>query len=149
MVRLCLAPLMHGNAQWASLAALFAGDTAVLVPKFDAHEIWRVIQRRKVNVVVLIGDAMARPLIEAYAEGNYDASTLFAISSSASLFSPSVKDQYLAAFPNVMITDSIGSSETGFAGIGVVSADAQMSEGPRVWPGPQTIVIDETGRPAA
>jgi acyl-CoA synthetase (AMP-forming)/AMP-acid ligase II len=149
MVRLCLAPLMHGNAQWASLAALFAGDTAVLVPKFDAHEIWRVIQRRKVNVVVLIGDAMARPLIEAYVEGNYDASTLFAISSSASLFSPSVKDQYLAAFPNVMITDSIGSSETGFAGIGVVSADAEKSEGPRVWPGPQTIVIDENDRPAA
>jgi acyl-CoA synthetase (AMP-forming)/AMP-acid ligase II len=149
MVRLCLAPLIHGNAQWAALAALFAGDTVVLVPQFDAHEIWRVIERRKVNVVVLIGDAMARPLIEAYADAEYDASSLFAISSSAALFSPAVKEQYVKLLPNVMITESIGSSETGFAGIGFVTADAEQSDGPRVTPGPQTIVIDEHGRPAA
>jgi acyl-CoA synthetase (AMP-forming)/AMP-acid ligase II len=148
MVRLCLAPLIHGNAQWAALAALFAGDTVVLVPQFDAHEIWRVIQRRKVNVVILIGDAMARPLIEAHAEGGFDASSLFAISSSGALFSPTVKEQYLKLLPNVMITDSIGSSETGFAGIAFVTAGAEESDGPRVTPGPQTIVVDDCGRPA-
>ncbi|HEX8628526.1 MAG TPA: AMP-binding protein, partial [Catenuloplanes sp.] len=88
MVRLCLAPLIHGNAQWAALAALFAGDTVVLVPHFDPVDIWRTIERRKVNVVVLVGDAMARPLIEAYTAGDFDASSLMAISSSAALFSP-------------------------------------------------------------
>jgi 3-oxocholest-4-en-26-oate---CoA ligase len=149
MVRLCLAPLMHGNAQWAGLAALFGGDTVVLTPRFDPHEIWQVVQRRKVNVMVLIGDAMARPLIEAYTAGGYDASSLFAISSSAALFSPIVKDQYLATFPNVVITDSIGSSETGFAGIGFVTADAEKSASPRVMPGPQTTVIDDSGKVAA
>lgn len=148
MVRLCLAPLIHGNAQWAALAALFAGDTAVLVPQFDPHEIWRVIQHRKVNVVVIIGDAMARPLIEAYVEGDYDASALFAISSSGALFSPAVKEQYVKVLPNVMVTESIGSSETGFAGIGLVSGGAEQSDGPRVTPGPQTIVLDDQGRPA-
>src|SRR4029453_1810072 len=66
MVRLCAAPLIHGNAQWAALAALFAGDTVVLLPQFDAHEVWRAVERRRVNVLVLIGDAMARPLIEVY-----------------------------------------------------------------------------------
>jgi acyl-CoA synthetase (AMP-forming)/AMP-acid ligase II len=146
MVRLCLAPLIHGNAQWAALTALFAGDTVVLVPHFDPHEIWRVIQHWKVNVVVLIGDAMARPLIEAYAESDYDASSLFAISSSAALFSPAVKEQYVEALPNVMITESIGSSETGFTGIGLVTGDAEQTDGPRVTPGPQTIVVDERGR---
>ncbi|MDT4894729.1 MAG: 3-oxocholest-4-en-26-oate---CoA ligase, partial [Pseudonocardiales bacterium] len=29
MVRLCLAPLIHGNAQWAALMGLFGGDTVV------------------------------------------------------------------------------------------------------------------------
>jgi acyl-CoA synthetase (AMP-forming)/AMP-acid ligase II len=149
LVRLCLAPLIHGNAQWAALAALFAGDTAVLMPRFDPAEIWRVVARRGVNVMVLIGDAMARPLIEAFHRIGPDASSLVAISSSAALFSPAVKEQYVAALPNVMVTESIGSSETGFAGIGLVTGEAGPADGPRVTPGPQTIVIDEYGRPAA
>jgi acyl-CoA synthetase (AMP-forming)/AMP-acid ligase II len=150
LTRLCLAPLMHGNAQWASLASLFSGDSVVLVPKFDPDEIWRVVERRKVNVVVLIGDAMARPLIETYQKGGYDASSVGFISSSAALFSPIVKRQYVETFPNVMITDAIGSSETGFMGIGLVSADDEPTDGgPRVMVGPQTTVIDEYGRVAA
>jgi acyl-CoA synthetase (AMP-forming)/AMP-acid ligase II len=148
MVRLCLAPLIHGNAQWAGLAALFAGDTVVLVPHFDPVEVWETIQRRRVNVVVLIGDAMARPLIETYAAGGYDASSLFAISSSAALFSPSVKQQFVTALPGVMLTDSIGSSETGFTGIGLVTGADEAAGGPRVMPVPETIVIGDDGRPA-
>lgn len=148
MVRLCVAPLIHGNAQWAALAALFGGDTVVLVPHFDADELWRAIERNKVNVLVLIGDAMARPLIEAYLAGDYDASSIFAISSSAALFSPAVKEQYVTALPNVMITESIGSSEIGFAGIGVVMSGDEVSDGPKVTPGPATVVLDDDGRPA-
>ena len=68
LVRLCAAPLIHGNAQVAALAGLFGGETIVLLPKFDAHEIWRAVERHKVNVLVIIGDAMARPLIDALAE---------------------------------------------------------------------------------
>ena len=44
------APLIHGAAQWAALAALFAGDTVVLLPQFDPHEVWRAVERHKVNV---------------------------------------------------------------------------------------------------
>ena len=123
-VKLCAAPLIHGNAQVAALAGLFAGETIVLLPAFDAREIWRAVQKRQVNVLVIIGDAMARPLIEAYAEGGYDASSLIAMSSSAALFSPAVKDACAKALPDVMITEAIGSTETGFAGISFVSAGA-------------------------
>ncbi len=149
LVKLCAAPLIHGNAQWAALAALFAGDTVVLLPRFDADEIWLAVQRRKINLLVIIGDAMARPLIEALAAGDYDASSLLAISSSAALFSPVVKDACLAALPNVVITDAIGSSETGFTGISFVAAGGHARGGPTVTPGPATIVIDDQGRPAA
>lgn len=146
LVKLCTAPLIHGNAQWAALMGLFAGETIVLVPKFDPHEIWKSVQRYKVNVLVIIGDAMARPLIEALAEGGYDASSLLAFSSSAALFSPAVREACLAALPHVVITDAIGSSETGFTGISFVSAGSKTSGGPRVSPGPSTIVIDDDGQ---
>jgi acyl-CoA synthetase (AMP-forming)/AMP-acid ligase II len=148
LVRLCLAPLIHGNAQWAALAALFGGDTVILLPHFDADEAWRAIQRRKVNVVVLIGDAMARPMIEAFQVGDHDASSVYAVSSSAALFSQSVKNQYLEALPNTVITDAIGSSETGFMGIGMITKDSEQGVGgPRVKVNNETIVIDEYDRP--
>jgi 3-oxocholest-4-en-26-oate---CoA ligase len=145
LVKLCAAPLIHGNAQVATLAGLFAGETIVLLPHFDAHEIWRAVERRKVNLLVIIGDAMVRPLIEAYRAGGYDASSLVAISSSAALFSPVVKDDCAAALPNVLITEAIGSSETGFAGLTFVSAGAEQRGGPTVTPGPDTVVLDDEG----
>jgi acyl-CoA synthetase (AMP-forming)/AMP-acid ligase II len=149
MVRLCAAPLIHGNAQVAALASLFMGDTTVLLPRFDAVEIWRAIERHQVNVLVIIGDAMARPLIEAYQAGDYDASSLFAFSSSAALFSPVVKDACAAALPSVVITEAIGSTETGFAGLSFVTAGEQQRGGPTVSPGPDTIVLDDDGALAA
>ena len=148
MVKLCAAPIIHGNAQVAALAGLFGGDTIVLLPQFDAHEIWRAVERRKVNLLVIIGDAMARPLVEAYSAGGYDSSSLLAISSSAALFSPVVKDACAAALPNVVITEAIGSTETGFAGLSFVIAGAPQRGGPTVTPGPDTIVLDDAGRPA-
>src|SRR5215472_15521475 len=145
MVKLCAAPLIHGNAQWAAIAGLFAGDTIVLLPSFEPRAIWKSVQRYKVNVLVIIGDAMARPLIEALADGDYDTSSLVAVSSSAALFSPVVRDACLAALPNVVFTDAIGASETGFTGISFVSAGSPTKGGPTVTPGPSTVVIDEQG----
>ncbi len=145
LVRLCTAPLIHGAAQVATLGALFAGDTVVLSPRFDSREIWRTVERHKVNVMMVIGDAMARPLIEAYRAGGYDVSSLVAFSSSAALFSPVVKDACAAALPGVFITEAIGSTETGFTGIGQVTAGAQQRGGPTVTPGPDVIVLDDQG----
>jgi 3-oxocholest-4-en-26-oate---CoA ligase len=147
-VKLCAAPLIHGNAQVAAMAGLFAGETIVLLPAFDAHEIWRAIQTRQVNVLVIIGDAMARPLIEAYAEGGYDASSLVAVSSSAALFSPAVKDACVKALPDVVITEAIGSTETGFAGISFVAAGEPHLGGPTVMAGPDVIVLGDDSKPA-
>jgi acyl-CoA synthetase (AMP-forming)/AMP-acid ligase II len=148
-VKLCAAPLIHGNAQVAALAGLFAGETIVLLPAFDAREIWLAVAQHQVNVLVIIGDAMARPLVEAYAEGDYDASSLVAVSSSAALFSPAVKDACAKALPDVMITEAIGSTETGFAGLSFVSAGEPHRGGPTVTAGPDVIVLGDDGRPAA
>ena len=146
LVRFPVPPLIHGATQWGALQSLFSGGTVVLIPQFDAHEVWRTVAEHKVNVMLIVGDAMARPMIEALHAGSYDASSLYAIASTAALFSPSVKEQYLEALPSTVITDSIGSSETGFTGMGLVQKGADFSGGPRVKADPDTIVIDDDGR---
>lgn len=145
LAKLCVAPLIHGSAQWTALMSLFTGDTVVLLPAFDPHDVWLAVQRHKVNVLVVVGDAMARPLIDAYTAGDYDASSVVSVSSNGALFSQSVKDAVFAALPNTVITDAIGSSETGFTGISFASAGGQQQGGPTVHPGPNTIVIDNDG----
>jgi acyl-CoA synthetase (AMP-forming)/AMP-acid ligase II len=150
MTRLPCAPLIHGAAQWATLPSLFAGEKVVLLPQFEPHEVWQAVERHKVQVMTIVGDAMARPLLEALREGGYDASSIIAFSSHAALFSPSVKEQFLEVLPNAVITDAIGSSESGFQGIGVILKGTKVEPGlPRVNSGPKTIVVDDDGKKVA
>ena len=61
-----LAPLMHGASQWAVIGRGFEGHRVVLSRTFDPVETWELIEREKINGLFITGDAMARPLIEAY-----------------------------------------------------------------------------------
>ncbi|MGX1770214.1 acyl-CoA synthetase, partial [Dietzia sp. NPDC055343] len=145
LVRAALPPLIHGGAQWAILMALFAGHTSVLVPEFDAEAVWQTITDRKINLMFITGDAMARPMIEAWDPEKYDASSLLYIGSSAALLSPSVKDQFVDAFPNLMLSDAIGSSETGFSGLSTAEKGKNHTGGPRVMIDGETTVLDDDG----
>ena len=117
-----IAPLMHGATQWAVMGQSFVGNRIILVPKFDPHEVWRLVEREKVNMVMITGDAMGKPLIEALDEPgvSYDLSSLIGITSTAALFSPPVKDAFFEHFPNLVMTDAIGSSESGNNGISMI-----------------------------
>ncbi|MRH89471.1 AMP-binding protein [Nocardia sp. SYP-A9097] len=138
-----LSPLIHGAAQWAAFMTLNAGGTLVFVPQFDPEEVWRMVARHRVNVLTVVGDAMARPLLEAYRATAYDASSLWAFSSHAALFSHTLKQQYVQEFPNLFITDVVGSSESGGTGLAVVGKDSDHSQGPRVKFNAQTVLLDE------
>jgi acyl-coenzyme A synthetase/AMP-(fatty) acid ligase len=115
------------------------------LPKFDPHAVWAAVQRRRVNVLSVIGDAMARPLLEALAEGDYDTSSLLSLNSTAALFSPAVKEGIAKALPNVFLTEAIGATETGFTGMAFGGAGAEHRGGPTVNPGQDVIVISESG----
>ena len=67
------------------------------------------------------------------------------MASTAALFSPSIKDKLLELLPNRVITDSIGSSETGFGGTSVVAAGQTHTGGPRVIIDHRTVVLDDDG----
>ncbi len=148
-----LSPLMHGGAQAGLLMHLFAGHLTILEPKFDAQRTWEIIERDKVQLIFMTGDAMALPLIDEYerkaATGTpYDGSSLFAISSSAAIFSPPVKKRWMDVFTNAVFTDSIGATETGFTGMGMQDKDAKINtDGPVVALGPNSVVLDDDNQP--
>jgi acyl-CoA synthetase (AMP-forming)/AMP-acid ligase II len=150
LVFLIAPPLMHGAAQIASMMNLMQGNRLVVMAKFDAADVWRLVETEGINSILITGDAMGRPLIEALedldASGQeLDLTSLVSLSSSAAVFSPTVKDRFLERFPNLIITDSIGSTESGMNGLIMVGkgATAMKGGGPTVSPGRDSVVLDE------
>jgi acyl-CoA synthetase (AMP-forming)/AMP-acid ligase II len=150
MIRYPIPPMIHGATQSATWMSIFSGQTTVLAPEFNADEVWRAIHDHKVNLLFFTGDAMARPLLDALQAANakgddYDLSSLFLLASTAALFSTSLKEKLLELLPNRVITDSIGSSETGFGGTSIVAKGEHHMGGPRVAIDHRTVVLDEDG----
>jgi 3-oxocholest-4-en-26-oate---CoA ligase len=137
-------PLMHSSAHWLAFQTLFTGGTLVMTPlgRFDAETIWRLVTNEKVLVLVIVGDAMARPLVEELeAHGDrYDTAGLWVIGSGGALLGDSTKARLLELLPGRMIADGFGSSETGVLG---------SKQGATFWVNDQTGVLDEAGNPVA
>ncbi|MGW5387647.1 acyl-CoA synthetase [Nocardia sp. NPDC003963] len=153
MVRYPIPPLIHGGSQTAVFHGLFDGGKTIMIPEFDAHTVWQAVDAHGINMIFITGDAMARPMLDALKAGHpetgdtYQHASLWAMASSAALFSPALKDEYIDLLPNTVITDSIGSSETGFGGISIAAKGATHTGGPRVKIDASTAVIDENGKP--
>jgi 3-oxocholest-4-en-26-oate---CoA ligase len=146
-----VAPLMHGASQWSVMGQGIVGNAAVLRAQFDPVEALATVAAERVNILMITGDAMARPLLDALAKPgvDYDLSSLLAISSSAVLFSQTCKDEFLDRFPNLVISDAIGSSEGGANGITFVSKGSPMKGGPTVTASRDSLVLDDDLRPVA
>lgn len=153
MVRYPIPPLIHGGSQSAVFHGLFDGGKTIMLPEFSGHGVWQAIDRHTVNLIFITGDAMARPMLDALQAGNpengapYAHATLWAMASSAALFSPTLKDQFIELLPSTMITDSIGSSETGFGGLSIATKGATHTGGPRVKIDASTEVLADDGNP--
>lgn len=113
------APFIHGAAQWAAIIGWFGGGKVVLQPgrSFNAKQVCELIDREKVNTITLVGDAMARPLVDALRAGSHDTSSLFVIASAGAVLSDAVKDELQERLPNVMILNNFGATETGHQGM--------------------------------
>lgn len=141
---LILPPLIHGAAQWAALTGLSSGQTVVFAPtvdRIDATEVVRTIERERIAVVTVVGDAMARPLLAAIESGIADTSSLVAIGNGGAVLSPSLKERLIAAVPGLVVIDGVGSSEGG-AQMSHVSAAGFVSTG-TFSAGPHTRVVAE------
>jgi fatty-acyl-CoA synthase len=143
------APLMHGGGQWVTFITFTTGGTVVLYTgrRYDPAEIWRITARERANSVMVVGDAMARPLAEALGPlaGSLDLSALAVIASGGAILSKAVKQQLRSALPDVMVIDSFGASETGANG-SVMDIGAPAA-GPRFTMGEHTTVLGDDLRP--
>src|SRR4051812_48083772 len=108
-------PLMHGTGLFITLSTLSGGGTVVLIDRvgLDAPLIWSEVERNAAQILTIVGDVFARPLLAALdAEPQrWDLSNLRAITSSGVTWSPEVKRSLLDHLPNVTMLDSLGASE--------------------------------------
>ncbi|MGW0658165.1 acyl-CoA synthetase [Streptodolium elevatio] len=140
-VQMLTTPLMHGNGQWVTWITLMGAGTAVLWTghRYDPAEILRTVERERAVTMMLVGDAMARPIADELAKGGYDASSLRVIGSGGALLSPAVKEQLRGLLPDLYISDGFGASEFG-------AGSAQNAAG-RFPLKPQTAVLGDDLRP--
>jgi len=103
---------------------MFGGGKVVLPPvgSFNAQQVWELVEHEKANLITLVGDAMVRPMLDAYAEAQeagtpVDASTVMVLASGGALVSSSTKERAAKLLPSVVIIDGFGSTETGVTGM--------------------------------
>jgi 3-oxocholest-4-en-26-oate---CoA ligase len=126
---LVLPPYIHGAGQWAAFNAFHRGATVIMpdeTRRLDADSVWRAVERHRVDQTSLVGDAFARPLLEALRAGRYDVSSMRVVSSTAAVLSPAVKAELMALLPEgTMLVESVGASE---AGLQAMSYDTASGE---------------------
>lgn len=109
-------PFMHGAGHWLSFGTWNAGGT-VFVPsvpeRLDPVDIWTIVEREKIDFLLIVGDAFGRPLLDELERGSYDISSLAVIISGGAALSAHMKDEFLAHHPSLVILDGLGSSEAG------------------------------------
>lgn len=135
-------PLMHGTSTLTAFIGFNFGQRVVVHRKFVPEEVLRTIEKEKVTSVSLVGDAMLRPLIDCL-KGSLrgtDCSSLFSVSSSGAIMSESVREEFQALVPAVLLLNNFGSSESGFNG--TATADSGPEKGFRVQVNARTAVVD-------
>ncbi len=139
------APYMHGAGHWIALSALHQGNTVFIqsdVERLNPADILSLIEREKINFLQIVGDAFARPIVDAIRNGTYDLSSLMIILSGGAPLNASMKREILELLPNVTIIDGLGSSEAGGQGSQVSNKQTGASTG-KFTPGPDNVVVDE------
>ncbi|GDX27796.1 acyl-CoA synthetase [Actinomycetes bacterium] len=109
-------PFMHGAGHWVSFRIWNGGGTVIVqsIPeRLDPHDIWSLIEREKVNFLLIVGDAFARPLLDGLTSQSYDLSSLLSILSGGAPLSAHLKIEFHTHLPSVIVIDGLGSSEAG------------------------------------
>ena len=114
-------PFMHGAGHWMSFRTWLGGGTIVVqdIPdRLEPADIWGIVERERIDFLLIVGDAFARPLLDELdrraADGTgFDLSPLTVLLSGGAALSAPLKDEFLAHLPTLMIIDGLGSSEAG------------------------------------
>lgn len=153
-VSLAACPLMHGTGMWlGSMVPLLTGGTVVTIPKLglDPHLIWSEVERNRCTSVTIVGDAFARPMLDALNDarqrGNpYDISSVESIVSSGVMWSAEVK-RGLLEHGDMRLVDAMGSTEGGMGSS--VATREQGAETARFQINPGVKVFADDGQEVA
>ena len=146
-----LAPFMHAAGAWVSLSWMFAGSRPVL-PRgpLDPEQVWQVVADEGANLMTVVGDAVGKPLMDAFEAnpGRWDVSALFSISNGGAPMSATLKRRINELFPAIVVNDGFGSSEAGVQGTSRETPSGgttnfQVSDASR------TVVLDDDNQPIA
>jgi 3-oxocholest-4-en-26-oate---CoA ligase len=143
-------PLMHGTGMWLGCFVPHnLGGAVATIPGlgFDPDKIWQECSRVNVTNIVIVGDAFARPMLNALEiakENNqpYDLSSLKQITSSGVMWSAEVKAGLLKHH-DMRLMDTMGSTEGGM-GASVSTRDS-MAETATFKLNPGMIVLNDNG----
>jgi fatty-acyl-CoA synthase len=140
-------PLMHVAAQWTAFLAAGMGATVVLHDdrqRFDPVTILRTAERERANMMTIIGDAYARPLIEELRSNSYDLSALAVLGTGGTPTSGAAKDQLVELIPHATIRDGYGASEIGVLGSGEQSGRVAQTQQFTVSPAARILDADRS-----
>jgi fatty-acyl-CoA synthase len=140
---LALPPLMHGTGFLMGIYALGLGGTVITTTArgFDPEEALKLSERHNPDVMVIVGDAFARPLLRAIEAGKGRLGQTGMMISSGTMWSPEIKAALLKQCPTMICYDAYGSSEG--LGYGASVSTAANADAPtRFQHDPNTILID-------
>lgn len=146
-------PLMHGTGMWIGVVIPHSlGGTAIIYDNktFDPDGLLTLIEKERAREVVIVGDVFAKPLINSLntakdAGRPYDMSSLLKVNSSGVMFSSEAK-QALLEHMDVMIFDSMGSTE-GSIGVSVATREsAKTDKTAKFRLAPTSKIMTEDGR---
>ena len=149
--QLCAAPLMHGTSSLTALGThMHGGLVATLSSRtFDPKELWEMVEKCKITMLTIVGDAFARPMIDELEDSlksdtAWDLSSLRLVMSSGVMFSAPLKERLLDLH-SCTILDALGSSEGTGMGKQVTSRRKKDTGTARFFLGEHTRVLSEDG----
>jgi 3-oxocholest-4-en-26-oate---CoA ligase len=143
-------PFMHGAGHWLAFNTFSGGNTVVIqavTAHLDPDDVWATVEREHVNILLVVGDAFARPLVDrleerASAGDPYETSSLLLVISGGAPLNPTLKDRLLEQIPTAVLMDAVGASETG-SQMAHTSAAGQKASTGTFTPGPGAAVVSE------
>jgi len=143
-------PFMHGAGHWLAFNAMSGGNTICIqddTTGFDPADVWATVAREQANILLIVGDAFGRPLVDelerAAQDGKpYDLGSMLMIVSGGAPLNSTLKDRFLAQLPAVMVMDAVGASETG-SQMSHMSASGQSASTGTFTPGPGAAIVSE------
>ncbi|MCB1692367.1 MAG: AMP-binding protein, partial [Pseudomonadales bacterium] len=136
----------------SAVAAMMGGGTCITLPSrsFDPEQALETIAKHKATTVTIVGDAFARPMMEALDAnpGKWDISSVMAMTSSGVMWTKDVKAGLLRHNPNMVLMDGFSSSEAIGLGSSIMTKDETV-EVAKFQLGPSCKVFSEDLREVA